>query len=294
MNEPITREEDTDSLMQFRRELRRIVVKHRTNRLELFYMLQFPDEITKSDALEAINDPLHDLDCLAPDTIKQHKLYLSLRKIYQKMSQQAIKTLQAAHLKELDQTQFRNLTSSIRRLDSALDRFDAALTASLTDVDELTGLLNRKAMERDLEQEIAQIKRDNSDLCIAMIDADHFKKVNDDFGHSFGDYVLEELAERFESSLRPRDRLYRYGGEEFLVMLPNTSLDEANKAMERLRMIASSEAIRQDNYKTFLTVSCGVALALLSDNNDDVIDRADRALYEAKESGRNCVVISKT
>lgn len=292
MNEPITREEDTDSLMQFRRDLRRIVVKHRTNRLELFYMLQFPDEITKSDALESINDPLHDLDYLAPDTVRQHKLYLSLRNIYQKMSKQAIETLQAAHFKELDQTQFRNLTSSMRRLDSALDRFDAALTASLTDVDELTGLLNRKAMERDLEQELAHLKRENTPLCIAMMDADYFKKVNDDFGHSFGDIVLEELAERFESSLRPRDRIYRYGGEEFLVILPNTSLHDAKKTMERLRQIAKNSAIIHENYKIIQTVSSGLALALSSDSSDDVIERADRALYEAKESGRDCVVIS--
>ncbi len=98
------------------------------------------------------------------------------------------------------------------------DRLSAGNTTSMTDVGELTGLLNRAAMERDLEREQAHALRTGRRFTIAMVDTDHFKKVNDDYGHSFGDVVLEILAERFVESIRLRDRVYRYGEEEFLVL----------------------------------------------------------------------------
>lgn len=156
---------------------------------------------------------------------------------------------------------FRSLAAAIRRLDRALDRFYAALTVSLTGVDELTGLFNRAAMERDLGRELAHAQRNHSPLCVAMVDADHFKKLNDSLGHAFGDTVLEELAIRFEASLRPHDRVYRYGGEEFLVMLPETSLRDAIRVIDRLREAVSETVIAEGGNEVSQTGSAGVALA---------------------------------
>lgn len=120
--------------------------------------------------------------------------------------------LESAVEGRLDQPAFLELTAALRRLDVALDRLDNAITVSLTHVDELTGLLNRSAMERDLEREHAQARRTGRPLSVAMVDADHFKRVNDDHGHGFGDTALEVLAERVEACLRPRDRVNRSGG----------------------------------------------------------------------------------
>lgn len=189
----------------------------------------------------------------------------------------------------LDPAGFRRLAAEILNLDRTLDRFDAAITSRLTDVDQLTGLLNRVAMERDLEQELDYARRNQSPLCVAMVDADHLKRVNDTHGHNFGDTVLEELADRFEASLRPRDRVYRYGGEEFFIMLPATTMEEALIAIDRLRAVVCETTIAESDIEIFQTVSAGVSQARKEDGNEDVVKRADAVLYEAKKSGRNRV-----
>lgn len=127
-----------------------------------------------------------------------------------------------------------------------------------------------------------------------MVDADHFKKVNDDYGHSFGDVVLEELADRFETSLRPRDRIYRYGGEEFLVVLPDTGLHQAEKVMERIRIRCSERPVSEEEISITQTVSIGLTEVNIDEEIDSAIERADEALYQAKESGRNRLVSSPT
>ena len=178
----------------------------------------------------------------------------------------------------------------MQRLDIAINHFDMAITAALIDVDELTGLLNRTAMDRDLKRELAQSKRTGKLLCLAMVDADHFKKVNDDYGHNFGDTVLEELADRFEAGLRPRDRIYRYGGEEFLVSLPDTALQQAKKVMERIRIRCSERPVSEEEISITQTVSIGLTEVNIDEEIDSAIERADEALYQAKESGRDQVI----
>lgn len=178
----------------------------------------------------------------------------------------------------------------MQRFDIAINRFDMDLTSSLTDVDELTGLLNRTAMDRDLKRELAQATRSGRPLCLGMVDADHIKAVNDDYNRSFGDTVLEELADRFEGSLRPRDHIYRYGGEEFLIVLPATGLHQARKVMDRLRVRSSELPISEDGISITQTVSIGPTEANIDEDIDTAIERADKALYRAKESGCDRVV----
>lgn len=290
MNEPLGRDEDADKLLRFRSSFRSILIRHRASRLDLFFRLQFPqDENRKNQSPESL-DSSGCLEACAPASVRQHALFKAICRNFARLASMADDLLERAAKGTLDPDRFRGLAAVILRLDRALDRFDAAITASLTDVDELTGLLNRAAMERDLKRELAHARRNGSPLCVAMVDADHFKTVNDTHGHGFGDAVLEELADRFEAALRTLDRVYRYGGEEFFVLLPDTTLQDAMQVMNRLRQAVCETRIPEDGAGVSQTVSAGVAMARDEDENDDVIKRADGALYEAKLSGRNRVV----
>lgn len=169
------------------------------------------------------------------------------------------------------------------------DRLIAGVTSSMTDVDELTGLLNRRAMERDLSAALDHTQAHGHGFAIAMVDVDHFKRVNDELGHGFGDVVLETLATRFEESLRTRDRVYRYGGEEFLVWMPDTPLAEAVQVLDRLRTEACAHDIGDGDPSVRVTVSAGVTAVVRGDALTAALERADQALYRAKEGGRNRV-----
>lgn len=294
MNEPITREEDTELLAQFLSAYRQVLLQHRANRLDLFFRLHFVgDGSYKAKPSDSL-DPTAALAACAPASISQHALFNTVRRHFVKLARVADAALECAAAGALEPAVFRGLAGAMRRLDSVLDRFDVAITASLTDVDELTGLLNRAAMERDLERELAHARRNGLPLCVAMVDADHFKEVNDTHGHGFGDVVLEELAARFEAALRPRDRVYRYGGEEFLVVLPETCLQDATQVIERLRQVVCETSIADENVAVIQHVSAGVAQASSEDENEALIKRADAALYEAKTAGRNRVTAARS
>lgn len=199
-------------------------------------------------------DVMPALKQVVTEAVADHSLFKQLDARQQELLANAQTVLSAVIDGQLEPRLFKRMISSMRRFDLAVAHLHAGITASLTDVDELTGLLNRTAMGRDLTRELAQAKRTGKPLCLAMIDADHFKKVNDDYGHSFGDTVLEELADRFETSLRPRDRIYRFGGEELLVALPDTGLPQAEKVMERIRIRSCEKPISEDDISITQTV----------------------------------------
>jgi two-component system cell cycle response regulator len=156
--------------------------------------------------------------------------------------------------------------------------------------DPLTGLRNRRALSEDLEMYESHAARYGHSYCMAMLDIDHFKGYNDTFGHQTGDEILQLVAEQLTTLLRDGDTLYRYGGEEFLVILPEQSLESGSLAVERMR--AGIEAIKLAHPTAaggILTFSAG--LAILSAGSDrlsgDVLLEADAALYRAKAMGRN-------
>ncbi|MDR9502232.1 MAG: GGDEF domain-containing protein [Desulfurivibrionaceae bacterium] len=297
MHTPLTREEDGDILLILHLALRKAVAKHQASRLELFYQLQFPDSAAAHEPREKLLqglDVIPSLEKVMTEVVVEHPLFQEVSSRQGDLLAQVQPVLSAAAEGQLNASLFRPLIKAMQRLDIAINRFDMAITASLTDVDELTGLLNRTAMDRDLKRELAQAKRTKKSLCLAMVDADHFKKVNDDYGHGFGDTVLEELAERFERSLRPRDRIYRYGGEEFLVALPDTALQQAEKVMERIRIRCSEQPIIEEDISVTQTVSIGLTEVNIDEEIDIAIERADEALYQVKQSGRNRLVSSPT
>ncbi len=159
--------------------------------------------------------------------------------------------------------------------------------------DPLTGVSNRAALEHDLERECALARRSQSPLSILLMDIDHFKKVNDRWGHLYGDSALKTVAGTASKCLRGSDMLYRYGGEEFLILLANTSSESAMLVAERIRSNIEATELSCDNLTFNITASIGIATLNETDNSNSLIHRADSGLYQAKCDGRNQVRFTK-
>jgi two-component system cell cycle response regulator len=157
--------------------------------------------------------------------------------------------------------------------------------------DLLTKLPNRAAIMATLEHEIARCHRDRRSVGVALLDIDHFKKVNDTYGHFAGDAVLRETGARLKNSMRAYDQVGRYGGEEFLVVLPNCEMEQAINQAERMRIrLQESKILADAGIEIPVTASFGVTISDLSDRSPDLFIRvADEALYRAKANGRNRV-----
>ncbi|GAB6182388.1 GGDEF domain-containing protein [Thermodesulfovibrio hydrogeniphilus] len=157
--------------------------------------------------------------------------------------------------------------------------------------DELTSVYNRKAGFDRLMEEMARMRRNGGNLSIAMIDIDNFKSINDKYGHLVGDRVLRHIAMEIKKSLRLNDIVSRYGGEEFLVILPDTDEISACFALERVRESISKKPVNIGREKLYITVSIGIAELSFNENPIDAIERADNALYRAKYSGKNRIEV---
>ncbi|MBW2367526.1 MAG: diguanylate cyclase [Deltaproteobacteria bacterium] len=160
-------------------------------------------------------------------------------------------------------------------------------------MDALTGIFNRRAYDRRLDEELKRFKRYGHVFSIILFDMDHFKKINDQYGHSVGDLCLTGTMDRIHPLLRETDFLARYGGEEFVALLPETQISGAMGVAEKLRALIEKTDFIHKADTVHVTMSFGVTEVRTSDQTvKDIFDRADRALYEAKESGRNRVVRS--
>lgn len=156
--------------------------------------------------------------------------------------------------------------------------------------DPLTGLLNRREGFRRFKKEISHSSREKLPLSVILIDIDLFKQINDNFGHQVGDEAIKMIAATLVASLRDYDIICRYGGEEYLIVLPTTGLAKALETAERIRKVIEEEVVRTiTGTEIHLTVSCGVSSLQPTDSIDSLIYRADNALYIAKEEGRNQV-----
>ncbi|ROM90420.1 GGDEF domain-containing protein [Pseudomonas brassicacearum] len=153
--------------------------------------------------------------------------------------------------------------------------------------DPLTGTGNRIAMDQTLQREIDMARRHMQPLSLLMLDIDHFKQINDNYGHSAGDDVLKAVATSIKDQLRNVDMVFRFGGEEFLILLSNTSREAAAMIGERLRYAAQAGEYSADGTLIGLTVSLGCSTLLPGESADSLLRRADSALYVAKREGRN-------
>lgn len=178
------------------------------------------------------------------------------------------------------------------RLKKEVERSHAKMVQMATH-DPLTGLYNRNRMNDMLEKEFNRARRYGTDLACLLMDLDFFKDINDTYGHQFGDHVLQQFGQRLTENLRDTDMCFRYGGEEFLVLLPNACIDDARLTAEKIRSICESKTYGDGDNAVTVTVSIGLATAsnLKPNVARDLLAYADKALYRAKAEGRNRVVM---
>jgi diguanylate cyclase (GGDEF)-like protein len=179
-------------------------------------------------------------------------------------------------------TIFKFLSSNDIEAVLAKELYDAATR------DPLTGVFNRRYFFDVLKREFSAFKRYGSVYSLCLVDIDFFKRINDTYGHIVGDFVLKHVADTLQNSIRGSDILCRYGGEEFVIVFTNTSLDKASSACEKLRSAIEVSELIFESKLIKITVSIGAASVSKSDTDPtDLIKRADSKLYQAKESGRN-------
>jgi diguanylate cyclase len=159
--------------------------------------------------------------------------------------------------------------------------------------DQLTGSLNRRGLDDVFERETARSDRRGTPLCIAVLDLDDFKKLNDTYGHIAGDAALKHLVKIVKDTLRSMDVIARFGGEEFLILMPETTVEAAASTMTRLQRELTKHFFLHDNEKVLITFSAGVALRRPNEQQTELVKRADKAMYTAKQTGKNRVVIAE-
>jgi len=153
--------------------------------------------------------------------------------------------------------------------------------------DPLTQLFNRRRITRIMQREMMRTQKNHLPFSVIMIDIDNFKSVNDTYGHLVGDHALCAVSQILESVLRPHDSVGRWGGEEFILLLPDTTVEQALLVSERIRHLISTQSITSDESSFYLYVSAGISQIQDNDTIETVIHRVDIALYKAKEKGKN-------
>jgi diguanylate cyclase len=199
-------------------------------------------------------------------------------------------------LMQLDLTRSRDeLLSAREQVEAAeqrINELENALEAASAKVkeDQLTGAYNRRGLAEHFQREISRAERTNSDLSVALIDVDNFKQLNDRYGHLAGDDALKYLVDVIKHNLRPADIVARFGGEEFVLLMPDTPVDEAIDTVQRLQRELTRTFFMANNDRLVITFSAGVAKWHLGEQDIEVIERADQAMYQAKISGKNRVI----
>lgn len=185
-------------------------------------------------------------------------------------------------------------------LQTAVDLLRIDLLEAENITDPLTKVYNRRYLDRRLEEEVSRSKRYTLDLSVLMLDIDHFKRVNDTYGHQAGDVTLSTLSRLIKDDLRELDVVARYGGEEFMVICTNTAIDGASLVAERLRKLIESHHVEMpDGTGGTLSIQISISIGVASvsanvDSKEKLVQAADQALYRAKKEGRNRVIIATT
>lgn len=160
-------------------------------------------------------------------------------------------------------------------------------------IDPLTKAYNRRVLNKDLQEILAAIKEKDNDLHVIMFDADDFKKVNDFYGHIAGDKTLIFISKMLQNSVRQGTKLYRYGGEEFIIVLNRATLEETIAITGRILKEIDESKLLYKGHNIHLTLSAGISSYVAGDTAESLIERADRALYDAKDDGKNCLKVSE-
>jgi diguanylate cyclase len=224
-----------------------------------------------------VSEDVEIIDCILVEMGKRIDYELELRSAKKQIEEAYWKKNQA--LAELKQIHL-----EIEQKQAELMEMNAVLV-ELSFTDKLTGLKNRRYLQEKLEEQIAEYHRERVPFSLCILDIDHFKKVNDTYGHQTGDYVLEKLASTLKSQSRKEDIVARYGGEEFILLLPNIDTSESRSIAENLRRFIASSTWEIGR----ITVSIGIATFTSNDTDVTLLEKADQALYASKEQGRNRV-----
>lgn len=221
-------------------------------------------------------DNLKVIDCILVQMKKRIDYELELRLTKKQMEEAYVEKNQA--FKKLEE-----IYNQIEKKQIELMEINLSLV-EISNTDKLTGIANRRLFQEKLEEQIKLYQKEEKSFSLLIIDIDHFKKVNDTYGHQIGDVVLEKLAKLLKKQVRPGDIVARFGGEEFTIILPHTDGEEAMLIAKKLNL-----SVEEDEWKDVdgLTVSVGVATFTSEDNEASIVKNADQALYYSKENGRN-------
>lgn len=231
----------------------------------------------------------------APPEIRSHPSFIAIEAEHERMHRLAASLLMAEStggtISLLDYENFNNSISNVR---IQLQTLKYELEDLLYNHDPLTRAYSRIGMLTKLRELQQLVKRNVYSCCIAMMDLDHFKSINDVHGHQVGDQVLSAVAGNIMGGMRPYDKLFRYGGEEFLISLPNSNSKFGLNLVERFRKEIAANSIVYEGRDVRITASFGLTLLDPDIAVEESINRADKALYAAKSSGRNCARIWDT
>lgn len=229
----------------------------------------------------------------APTALRDHPGFIAIETEHSAMHRMAAKLLQTvasgAVVSALD---FDGFANALERLRLQLHTLKRELEDAVYNLDALTGAYSRIGMLTKLREQQELVKRNVLACCVAMADVDHFKAVNDTYGHMAGDHALAVSTRYVMAHLRPYDKVFRYGGEEFLICMQDTDMAAGHEVVERVRRDLAAAPIDVDGRSTLrITMSFGLTLLDPDVGVEQSIDRADKAMYAAKAAGRNCTRI---
>jgi diguanylate cyclase (GGDEF)-like protein len=230
--------------------------------------------------------------------VLEEALLKRVEKLDRKIKQVAVSGDLSLRLEVSGKDELSDLAGTVNAMLTAVQKAKAELLQAQESLkfhaehDSLTGVLNRRAIRDVLRRELARCRREGQTLGIMVVDVDHFKRINDRFGHGAGDAALVTVVQRIAASLRPYDLVGRYGGEEFLVVAPGCDLELTQRLAERIRAAVSDEAVFLGNENMTLTVSLGITLGTAESDPEFLVAAADSAMYQAKWNGRNRVEAS--
>lgn len=256
------------------------------------------DRIGRTDKLLILQKPFNGIEVLQLATALCRKWDLANKALGQLDELNHVVDERTVELQRANQ-RLTEINSALRRTVADLEAAQAEIVRQNSELerlasrDPLTGCLNRRAFYAQFAIAFTESREHRSELCCLMVDIDNFKRVNDQFGHAVGDQAIQAVANSLSAGLRLTDTVGRYGGEEFCLMFPGTTLSEASDLAERLRVRVGGEAGARVRMASglVLTVSIGVSTITFGARTPlELIDQADKALYAAKEGGRNCVM----
>ncbi len=233
---------------------------------------------TYHEKVESYADQLAETE----DIAQINALLEDLMKDTQTMQTDIVRSREAL-LQQRDQ--FESSQEKILKLQEELSQLSEKVS-----IDQLTGVLNRRGLDEAMLKEISRAQRGGAQLCVALLDIDNFKHFNDTYGHHVGDTALQHLAKVIQETLRPTDIAARLGGEEFVILLPDTSIDQAIETISRLQRALTKQFFLGNNERLLITFSAGLSMYKKGEEQATVLNRADQAMYLAKKTGKNRVM----